>query len=203
MDLTRPYADVITGARGRIVASLVQMAPGSATVRELAARSETSPQGALDVVNDLAASGIVETERHGRSLVVTLNSDHLMVRPLADLVGGRARLVDRLTAHLATWDRSLDAAWLFGSAARGDGGRDSDIDLVLVASESRDERWEGLTDALRGQIRRWTGNVAQLIDHDRASFTELVESGNPLISSLRAEGIALTPGARRRLRAET
>ncbi len=199
MDLSRPYADVLTGARGRIVAALVQATTG-VTVRELAARAGASPQGTLDVVSDLAESGIVDTDRVGRSVVVTLNHDHLAAPSLAELVSLRLRLVERLSAHLAGWPPILDAAWLFGSAARGDGGRDSDIDLLLVASRLDDPRWDDHTDELRRVVGRWTGNPAQLVEYDQDGFARLVGSDAPLVVSLRADAIALTPAARRRLR---
>ncbi len=199
MDLSRPYADVLTGARGRVVAAIVQAGTGT-TVRALATRAGTSPQGTLDVVTDLAESGIVDTNRVGRSVVVTLNHEHLAVPSLTDLVALRLRLVERLTAHLAAWPRILDAAWLFGSAARGDGGRDSDIDILLVASRPDDPRWDVQADEFRHLVERWTGNTAQLVEYDRESFSRLVDSDDPLIAALRADGIALTPNARRRLR---
>lgn len=199
MDLSRPYADILTGARGRVVAALVQAGTG-ATIRELAARAGTSPQGTLDVVTDLAESGIVDTDRVGRSVVVTLNHEHLAVPSLTELVALRLRLVERLTSHLADWPPILDAAWLFGSAARGDGGRDSDIDILLVASRPDDPRWDHHTDELRHVVERWTGNPAQLVEYDEDALAALVASDAPLVVSLRADAIALTPAARRRLR---
>lgn len=200
VDLGRPYADVLTGARGRVIAALVQAVPVSVTVRELATRAGASPQGTLDIVNDLAHSGIVDTTRSGGSILVALNQDHLAVGPLVEIVGLRLRLVEKLTAHLDHWPPVLDAAWLFGSAARGDGDRDSDIDILLVAVDLDDLRWDDLTDELRDRIEAWTGNATQFVEHDCASLSRLVRSGNPLIVALRKDGIPLTRVARRRLR---
>lgn len=199
MDLARPYADVVTGARGRVLAALVQ-AHDEATVRELAARAGASPQGTLDVVTDLAASGIADTRRVGRAIVVALNRDHLATPALIELVGLRLELVERLTAHLSGWPPVLAAAWLFGSAARGDGGRDSDVDIALVRTDADDPRWAAHVDELHRLVRRWTGNTAQLLEYDVTEFDSLVASDDPLIATLRAEGIALTANARRRLR---
>src|SRR5205085_6943086 len=134
MDLGRPFADLIPGARGAVLATLAQLTV-PVTVRTLARHAGVSPQGALSVVNDLADAGVVHTQRSGPSMMVALNRAHLAAEPLLSLIALRARLVERLSDELTGWD-GLAGGWLFGSAARGDGDRRSDIDLLLVATGS-------------------------------------------------------------------
>ena len=105
---------------------------------------------------------------------------------------GPVELVSQLLDDLA-------GAWLFGSAARGDGDRDSDIDLVASRSVDNDQ-WAGQASGLISQGRTWTGNPVQLVEHTRRSFTALVGAGNPLVTAIRADGIALTPKTRQLLR---
>src|SRR5207249_12167944 len=131
VDVGRPYADVVPGVRGAVLATLAQLAV-PVTVRGLARHAGVSPQGALQVVNELATAGIVTVAPAGRSLMVSLNRDHLATKPILGLVGLRGQLVERLTNALAGWS-NLAGGWLFGSAARGDGDSTSDIDLLLVA----------------------------------------------------------------------
>jgi hypothetical protein len=158
----------------------------------LASAAEVSPQGALDVVNDLEEAGIVRSSVAGRSRMVELNREHLTVEALVGLFGVRGTLVDRLRGELGGW-RSLAGAWLFGSAARGDGDRSSDIDLFLVAKTSTDDPgWVRATSLLLGQVRSWTGNEAQFVEHNLATFSALVRGKNPLIAAVRADGVALT-----------
>lgn len=199
MDVGRPSADVIPGARGAVLATLVQLEV-SVTVRDLARHAGVSPQGALSVVNDLARAGLVRAEAAGRSLMVSLNRDHLAAEPLIALMSLRAKLVERLGAELAGWD-DLAGAWLFGSAARGDGDSDSDIDVLLVAGHSIDtDRWDRQTATLVDHIRAWTGNPVQLVEHTRRTFAALVRDRNALVDALRAEGVPLTPKTRQLLR---
>jgi predicted nucleotidyltransferase len=199
MDVGRPWADAMSGGRGAVLATLVQL-EAPVTVRTLARHAGLSPQGALRLVNDLAAAGLVRVRPAGRSLMVRLNRDHLAAEPLIALVATRARLVQRLCDELAGWD-DLAGAWLFGSAARGDGDRDSDIDLLLVAGRSLDtDRWADQTARLVDRVQAWTGNPVQLVEHNRRSFAALVREGNPLADALRLEGIPLTPKSRRLLR---
>lgn len=199
VDLAQPWADLITGARGAVLATLVQL-EAPVTVRALARHAGTSAQGALSLINDLAEAGVVHVQPAGKSLMVALNRDHLAATPLLALVRLRAELVSRLSDELASWD-DLSGAWLFGSAARGDGSRDSDIDLLLVANRTIDaDQWEDQVTRLRDQVRRWTGNPVQLVEHTRRSFTALVRAENPLIAAVRAEGLPLTRETRRLLR---
>lgn len=199
MDVGRPWADVMSGARGAVLATLVQL-EAPVTVRTLARHAAVSPQGALRLVNELAGAGLVRVQPAGRSLMVSLNRDHLAAESVIGLVATRARLVDRLCDELAGWD-DLAAAWLFGSAARGDGDSGSDIDLLLVASRSPDtDRWADETARLVGRVQAWTGNAVQLVEHSRRSFAALVRDANPLVDAIRLEGIPLTPKSRQLLR---
>lgn len=195
MDVGRPYADIVPGPRGMVLATLVQLEV-PVTVRALARHAAISPQGALRIVNQLSAAGVVTTQRAGRALLVALNRGHLTAGPLTALFSLRASLVEQLAVELAGWP-SLAGAWLFGSAARGDGGPESDVDLLLVANGSLDgDDWAGATARLSDQVRAWTGNAVQLVEHTRRSFAQLLRRDNPLVAAVRAEGIPLTPSTR-------
>jgi predicted nucleotidyltransferase len=199
MDVGRPWADVISGARGAVLATLVQLEV-PVTVRTLARHAGVSPQGALRLVNDLARAGLVNVQPAGQSLMVTLNREHLAAEPLAALVSLRARLVERLAGELAGWG-DLAGAWLFGSAARGDGDTESDVDLLLVAGRSVDtDHWARQTAGLVDRVQAWTGNQVQLVEHTRRTFAALVRGNNPLVDALGQEGIPLTPRTRQLLR---
>ena len=199
MNVAHPCADVVPGPRGQLLATLAQLET-AVTVRALARHAGISPQTALDLVHDLSDAGLTVAEPAGRALMVSLNRDHLACEPIIQLVALRRRLVDRLTAELGTWGE-LAGAWLFGSAARGDGGRSSDIDLLLVAHDPVDDvAWMEATADLRQQVRRWTGNDAHLVEHTAQTLARLIKRRNPLIAVLRTEGIALTEGSRPLLR---
>lgn len=167
MNLRSPLDDLLPGTRGQVVSAIAQLAH-PVTVRTLAKHAGVSPQTALDTVNDLSDVGLIHAARAGQSLLVTLNRDHLLADPLRAMVETRGRLLSRLTDHRAGW-RHLSAAWLFGSAARGDGGRHSDIDLLVVADRGlvTDEWTTAVTD-LHSAVETWAGNRLQLVEHTRA-----------------------------------
>jgi predicted nucleotidyltransferase len=199
MDAARPFADLIPGPRGLILATLVQLEK-PVTVRALARHAGVSPQSTLDTVNDLLEAGLVAGERAGTALMVVLNREHLAAEPLTMLVRLRSRLISQLSAELSSW-RDLAGAWLYGSMARGDGGRDSDVDLILVAHRTiDDDEWARTTGDLRARVRAWTGNEAQLVEHTRQSFARLVKRRNPLVAAIRTDGVPLTPSTSTLLR---
>lgn len=194
MDLSRPYVDVLAGPRGRVLVTLAQL-EAPVTARALARHADVAAQTALDYVKELAAAGIVVTQSAGTALLVSLNRRHLASEPLIALTTLRARLVNRLREELSDWD-GLAGAWLFGSAARGDGDHESDIDLLLVAVDSHDgAAWSDATARLRERAREWTGNDVQLVEHTLSSLARLVDTDDPLVRAIRSDGIPLITGS--------
>lgn len=199
MDVGHPLRDIVPGPRGLVLATLVQLEK-PVTVRALARHSGVSAQTALNLVNELSLAGLVRAERAGGLVLVTLNRRHIFFEPLYALVRARGQLIDRMSEELVTWP-DLAAAWLFGSAARGDGDRSSDIDLLLVAEANTDDpAWAGRVATLADQVQEWTGNPVQITEHTWGSFAQLARDGNVLVSAIRDDGVPLTPGSRRRLR---
>jgi predicted nucleotidyltransferase len=194
-----PLSDVIPGARGRLLATLVRL-DEPVTVRALARHAGVAPQTALSVVNDLAVAGLVRTQRAGQAQLVSLNLAHVLAQPLIALEQSRDRLTDMLRGELGGWV-GLAGAWLFGAVARPGGDRRSVIDLLLVASTSTElPAWRGATGRLVLLVQSWTGNQVQLAEHSRGSFALLIRGRDRLVVTIREEGIPLVPGCQALLR---
>jgi len=199
MDVGRPIADLVPGPRGLLLATLVQLEK-PVSVRALARHSGVSAQSALNLAGELSLAGLVDLERVGGSILVALNRDHVLIEPLYGVVRARGRLIDRISEELSAWP-GLMAAWLFGSAARGDGDRFSDIDLLVVAeADTEDPVWESNVATLGDHVHAWTGNPVQITEHTRDSFARLDRDDNALVRAVRDDGIPLTPGSRASLR---
>lgn len=143
----------------------------------------------------LVELGIAEREAGGSALLYGLNRDHLAVPAIEALVELRALLVDRLRAELAGWDVQPAAAALFGSAARGDGGPSSDIDLLVVrpaAVSEADLVWRAQVDGLAEGVRSWTGNPAGIVELDGGELADLLDRAPPVLDSIRADAVDLT-----------
>ena len=194
-----PLADVIPGARGQLLSTLVRL-DAPVTVRALARHAGVAPQTALTLVNELAAIGLVSAQRAGQAQLVSLNRSHTLVPPLIALTRSRERLIELLRGELSAWP-GLAGAWLFGPVARGSGDRGSVIDMLLVASTTTETpAWGDATSRLVRQVHSWTGNRVQLVEHSRGSFALAIRGGSPLITAIRDEGVPLTQGSQSLLR---
>jgi DNA-binding transcriptional ArsR family regulator len=132
VDLTDPSRAVTATLDGPVLAALARsgrpMTVGD-VAREMPRGSEVGVRRSLA---RLVEQGIVRATEMGRNRVHELNRDHIAA-PVADLLAGlRLELWKRLRAHLAAWNPKPLYGCVFGSAARGDGDSESDIDVLLV-----------------------------------------------------------------------
>lgn len=197
MNLASPILDVVPGPRGRIFTALVASSR-PLSMRELAAQCGIAHTTASDIATQLSAAGLTTTTQVGRSSIVSLNREHLAVAAILDLVDVRAELVHRLRDAIGQWP-AVHAAWMFGSAARGDGTTTSDID-VLVVHTMDDDEFDVRSQPLSESVLAWTGNRLEIVDHHPKSWAHLVESRAAIVDSLRRDGIELIDGSRRLLR---
>jgi predicted nucleotidyltransferase len=163
------------------------------TVGEVAAQTPRGSEiGVRRSLARLVEQGIVQATQMGRNRVHVLNREHVAA-PIADLLASlRLEVWRRLRAKLASWKVKPLYACAFGSAARGDGGSGSDIDLLLVhapfpgesdpirQSATLGRQLAGLAAELTTiqlsdkEVARWHRQVDQL-HHEVRSWT-----GNPL-----------------------
>ena len=193
MDLGSPVLRRRAGGARRAAASV-----GSArtachkTAAGCGSRSRTGNASA--VIEELIQSGLVSETVAGRSSMVMLNRNHLAAGPLLALAGLRGELIRRLRERLSGWP-DLHGAWLFGSVARGEAGRESDVDLLIIADDLESADLHERLSELQADVRTWTGNDLQLVEHSPTSWRKLVRSKNPLVEQIRLDGIALAGDA--------
>jgi predicted nucleotidyltransferase len=192
VNLGAPLLDVAVGVRGALLQELVRLEQ-PVTRRQLAAAAGVAPGHASAVVEDLIRTGLVTETPAGRSSMVALNRSHLAAGPLLALVGLRGELVHRLRARFSDWPDVLDA-WLFGSVARGEATGDSDVDLLIVVDDVNSSELHDRLAQLISDVRSWTGNETQVVEHSLASWRKLVRAKNMLVNQIRLDGIALTGG---------
>lgn len=191
MDLATPYADLMPGLEGPVLAVL------AGTTRALTGRQiqRLSRRGAVSGVaaalERLVSAGLVLAEPAGRAILYRANRDHLAWPVVEAAIGLRESLLRRLADAIAAWAISPRCAVLFGSAARASGGTASDIDLMLVRGEPTGAAWESQVDALATQIRAWTGNHAQIVELDDTTWQHMIDESDPLVESIRTDGIDL------------
>ena len=193
VNLGEPVLDVAPGVRGALLQALARLEQ-PVTRRQLALIAGVAPGHGSAVVEDLIGTGLITETPAGRSSMVALNRSHLAAGPVLTLASLRGELIRRLRERMSRWP-DLRGAWLFGSVARGESTAESDIDLLIVADDLQASELHDRLARLHSDVRTWTGNDVQLIEHSQESWRNLVRARNPLVEQIRRDGIALTTEA--------
>lgn len=198
MDLGEPLAALLPTLQARVLRTLLNdrgWMTGADVHRVAGAGSDN---GVRRVLAAFADQGIVRSRRVGRTVVYTLNRDHVLCEPLLALAGARTALLDRLRGEIEGWTAGVPAchASVFGSFARGNAGTGSDLDLLVVLDPSTDADltdpvWVSQLAGLERHVTGWTGNPAQIVDMDVAGVRGLREAGDPLLRSWLEDGLHL------------
>jgi len=160
VDVSDPTRSITPSLDGPVLAVLA-VAGRPMTVGEIAQVAvRGSEVGIRKCVNRLVDQGIVRAMEMGRNRVHELNTQHIaapIARLMADL---RLELINRLRGELAAWNPRPIAAWLFGSASRGDGDETSNIDLLMVRGLRAREKMQLFPKAKDGPL----GVLAQIAE---------------------------------------
>jgi predicted nucleotidyltransferase len=197
MDLANPMQSVIPSAHGAVLAVLARtdLPLSGRRIAELT-QPRFSQRRVNDVLRHLADSGIVLCEKRPPSNFYRLNHDHVAAGGILLLAGMSATLAARIRAELENWSIRPQAAWLFGSAARGEGTEQSDIDIFLVLPASDLDTaavdiWERQTEVLTDKIMAWSGNRCEVVEMEAAELSAAVERDDLLVRDLRDQAVIL------------
>lgn len=198
VDLSFPYTVALSKTDGHVLSVL------AGTTRPLGGRevgriAGVSQNGAWRALRRLVDQGVViEQPAGGRSLLYTLNRNHLAAEPIITLTRLRSIMIERLRERLAGWEVQPIHASIFGSAARGDGDTGSDIDILVIRPrkvEEEDERWRSQIDTLAAAIHSWTGNHAGITELSERQLPRLRRERPPVVENVAADGITLVGDA--------
>lgn len=193
MDLTEPTSVLVPGLTVGLLRALAARGGGATSeqLRRVAGRG--TPAGVRRALERLAEHGVVTSSRVGAvSAVYQLNREHVLYPAVQALLETRHALPKRLEGVISGWPRPPVSVALFGSAARGDGGPDSDIDVLVVRlDEIADDEpeWIDQLHRLRGQVRAWTGNHLQIVERTVDELAELVRHGEAIVEELRRDAV--------------
>lgn len=204
MDLSAPYRAVMSKAEGAVL-SVLAGTQRPMTGREVARISGAARSTVSRILRGLADHGLVNTDAAGAATMYTLNREHLAAEPIVALVRLRGRLVERLADEIEGWTVSPRHASLFGSAARGDGGVDSDVDVFLVRPTGVDEEhadWRNGADSLPSLVHAWTGNHASIAEVPERDVPHLVQERSGFVQELQRDTVTVAGVALRELIAE-
>ncbi len=161
----------------------------------------TSHSGVLATLNRLTEQGLVDRVELNRAYLFALNRDHLAAPAVEILTSLREKLIREVRKTVSEWQIAPVHVSLFGSAARGDGSTQSDIDLFVVRASAVDEdepSWRDQIDDLRRRIERWTGNHASFVERDEGQLARARQAQAPILGELLLDAIVIS-GSRSQL----
>lgn len=192
MHFGEPFGGIIPGPRGAVLSILLRTGEPLTGRRIHSIVSDDyslwSVQEALKALRQL---GLVESRTIGRAGVHAINEGHAAVAPLRALVDPIAALKEGVGEAI---DSNVHAVLLFGSVARGEAAVESDLDLAVIASSEWDGRIE-----LADMVRTRLGNDCDVLVFTEAEFTRLARDGEPVVSDILRDGVALV-GSKPRMR---
>jgi predicted nucleotidyltransferase len=194
MDLGQPYTAVCPSLEGPVLDVLAHTTR-PLTGREVARLARRgSERGVRLVLNRLVAHGLVTAQEAGRSFLFVLNRDHVAAGVVEGLAGLRMELIERMRREIDGWDSVPVHAAIFGSAARGDGHLDSDVDFLVVrpgATAEDDLRWSEQLHTLAEKVEIWSGNHLSVHELSPTQLRAAVQRNEPIIVSLREQTVVL------------
>jgi predicted nucleotidyltransferase len=187
-----PFGGLIPGARGAVLSVLLRTgAPLTGRQVHALVSDEHSLWSVQEALKVLMGLGIVETQTIGRAGVHTINEEHAAVahlRVLADPIGMLRAAISEAVGS------DVESVIVFGSIARGEATRGSDIDVAVIASPG----WDGRSD-LEDAVRSRVGNGCDVVVFTASQFQQLARSGEPVVSDILRDGLVLIgsmPGTR-------
>lgn len=198
MNLSNPARDVIPSLQADVLAVLsgTTLPLTGRQVHQLARAGSWS--GVRNVLVHLESSGLVDVVEAGPAHLYTLNRDHVAASAALALSDLRGALFERIRATLVSWRVPPVAASVFGSAARGEGGSESDVDLFVVrpaGTREDDIVWAEQVATLAVSIRRWSGNPASIIQVSPAQVRDMQKRDAPMVAELNCDQVPLVgPG---------
>lgn len=193
MDFVRPVQAVIPGAQGRILAVLAETS-AELNLRGLARLSGVSLAQASRVLPALVSLGLVERRDVPPSALFRVVPDHVAVRAVMALSRARDVMLEEIGRAAAKLPGPPVSVIVFGSLARGDGGPESDIDVVLVRSTEVAEDsdlWRSAVEAWRRDVRRMAGTRIDLVEIAEGDIGRLLRSRRPMWQDIRRDGLVV------------
>ena len=168
-------------ARVKILNLFLLNAGSEYYLREIAQRTGLAVRSVQRTAKDLTDIGILHRERRGNSVYFRLNGGNPIVPDLKAIFLKTIGLGDQVRERL-TGESKIDAAFIYGSVAKGDETATSDIDLAMIG----DLPPQTLTGLLE-DLERVTGRDVNATVFTRAEWKARIESGEHFVTTLLRE----------------
>ena len=166
MDFTRPIEVLIPGVQGRIFGVLVETTE-ELNLRTVARLADVSVAQAARVLPDLVELGLVERREAPPSALFRLVRENVAARFVLALTDLRQALLTEMGRAADALPMVPVSVIVFGSFARSEADRSSDIDAVFVRPRGvgeDDDEWSASVERWRDVVRRASGNAIEVLE---------------------------------------
>ena len=179
---TFPIAEALFSKTRRAVLALLFGQPGKAFyTREIVVAAGAGTSQVQKELDQLTRAGLLIRERRANQVYFHANPDAPVFAELAGLVAKTFGIADVVRAVLEPLRESIDAAFIYGSVARGEHHAGSDIDVLIVGDVLLAE----LALPLSGAEKK-LGRPISTTMFDRAEFASRVKKRDHFVSRVLA-----------------
>jgi hypothetical protein len=193
VDLSAPLCSLVPSLDSATLEVLAGTESGLSVSQIARLANRGSRQGHTAVLDRLVDHGLVTADRANQGYLYKLNRQHVLADAVLSAYGARPVIISRLVAAVEGLSPRPVHASLFGSFARREAGPASDIDLLLVFSDSgyEDQAWPEQVQELAGQVLSWTGNRLEYIVLAVAELHRVAKAVEPIVESWRTDALVL------------
>ena len=163
-------------------------------LREIAQRTGLAVRSVQRTVKDLSEIGILDREARGNSVYFRLNAANPITLDLKAIFLKTVGLGELIMEALAD-ESQIDAAFVFGSVAKGDEIASSDIDVAIIGKIAS----RRLTDIVTN-LERQTGREVNITTFSREEWGERISTGDHFATTLLREPKILLVGDENKLK---
>lgn len=183
MVVTANLASLLFGAYRRDALALLLLHPElSLHVREIARVTGKAPGTLLRELNRLADAGVIIRKPVGNQVQFQANMDCPIYEELRNILKKTAAIADVLREALEPLADRIQAAFVYGSVARGDERAGSDLDVMILGEAKFAEVVQALADARETLRREINPNL-----YPMREFRMKVAAGEPFLKRVLAD----------------
>jgi len=193
MDFVHPVEAVIPGTQGRVLAVLAETT-AELNLRTVARLADVSPAQASRVLPGLVELGLVDRREVPPSSLFQLNRTNLAAKLVVELSQSRDLALKAMGDAAADLPTPPNSVIIFGSFARREADRQSDIDAVIVRPDdidADDDTWTSGIEQWRQAVRAITGNVVEVVETNQAEAVEKLTSKRAMWRDVARDGVVV------------
>lgn len=193
MDLSVPLASFMNGLDA-LALRVVARAGTELTGRQIARLTgKGTPANVRLALLRLVDIGLVTAVPAPHATMYSANRAHILWPAVEIAMDARHELMRRIAQFADASAPAGVTVALYGSVARGDSTKESDIDLLVVFPDTVDlDSRDGFVTDLRNSVQLWTGNDAQIYDVTESALITQREGGDPIVDSWARDGIVIS-----------